>query len=693
MKKSWNIIALATALSFSAAYASGTAAGTEIENTASLFFTPEGADPSKPPKKVDSNPVITVVLPQPSFTITPNDGSGDVTKPDYSKPGQTGSAKPCDKNVSFLYTLTNTGNLNGESYTIGNTPDPTGAVKAPENIRYVIDANGDNQLNATELQAAKPTLTISGVDQDKAVKFFVIYDIPCNATGDEPYGSDPTGDRKDNPTTTKDDNIKVPKDANNSNKVTVTRKDGVVIGPKDDSNADNKVDGGNNANTVYDSPQGNKIYPGGVALDGAPVAKDEQVAVVDKRQGDTTVTFSNTVTNTGNRPDVFKITTDKAGLPAGSTVSIFKDAAGTTPLTDTDKLDPNASQTVYVRVTIPASVPTSELAKDPVVKVVATSTNDNKKSDPTKDIIRFKLPGVAFGDPDPAVGGNPTPVGTPPAGTPGSPSNPVDTSKCSNTSAKVRTFLPMEIGNIGSIVDSYNLKGVAPIKLLNPDGTVNPTPVNVDVIYYKDANGNGKLDAGEDASPITNTGPIQPGKEVKLLAVVDVPCGAIAQDIILNQEAKSPTTGSTGKDTNDKIVVAPNPDVEKPVKSVDKKEAKPGEVLTYTITAKNTSNAGIKGAFICDAVPEHTDFVSFSATSTASSKVMYAALAKGSDASTAKNWAAAAISTLEAGGAAANAKGGIACAAPDINGDGKIDTSDVLAPGKTITVTFKVKVR
>lgn len=692
MKKSWSIIAIAAALSASSAFAV-TPAGTKINNEATLIFTPEG---SKTPEKEKSNTVTTVVLPQPSFSITPNDKGTDVSTPDYTGPAHPAQpVKPCDKDVNFLYTLTNTGNLNGESYTLSDTPDPTGTVKTPDNIRYyakAADTDKDNKLSPAEIKAAQPITSISGVKIGEAVQFFVVYDVPCSATGTEDYGSSPTGERNDNPSTPDDDNIKLPKDANNSNKVNVVRKDGVVIGPKNDANADNKEDGKTDPNKEYASPEGVKVYPGGVTLDGKPVPNDDQVAVVTTRKGDTVVTFTNTVQNTGNRDDVFKITVKTPqDFPANSKVEVFKDDKATTPLKETDKLAPGKSQSVYVRVTIPAATKPSDLAKDPVVDVIATSTNDPKKSDPTQDIIRFKLPGVAFGDPDPSVGGDPKPVGTPPTGTLGSPDSPVDTSKCVNNQP-IRTYLPMEVGNIGSVVDSYDISGTAPVKVLKPDGTVDPKAKVVNVIYFKDANGNGKLDAGEDKSPITNTGPIQPGKEVKLIAVVDVPCGAIAQDIILDQTAKSPTTGTTGKDTNDKVTVGADPDVGKPVKTVDKKKAKPGEVLTYTVTAKNGSNANVKNAYICDAVPEYTDFVSFSATSSASKSIYYAKLAKGADVVTAaKSWSKAPVSGVTNGGK--GTKGGIVCAAPDINGDGKIDAKDLLAPGQNIIVTFKVKIQ
>ncbi|WP_291426913.1 hypothetical protein, partial [Deinococcus sp.] len=198
MKKSWSLISLVAALAASTAAATpnGAPAGTIITNIADIYFTPEGGTTEI---KVPSNPVVTTVSPVPSFTITPNDGNTtDPTKPDYTAPGQTATVKPCDKNVSFLYILTNTGNVAGESYTLTNTPDPTGKVKTPDNIRYYpasADTNGDGKLSSAEIAASTTITSITKVDQAQAVKFFQVYDIPCAATDKDAYGADPTGNR------------------------------------------------------------------------------------------------------------------------------------------------------------------------------------------------------------------------------------------------------------------------------------------------------------------------------------------------------------------------------------------------------------------------------------------------------------------------------------------------------------------
>ncbi|WP_291430116.1 DUF11 domain-containing protein [Deinococcus sp.] len=669
MKNSWKFAALIAALAVGSASAAGTAAGTIITNTANIVFTPEGATPGTPPTTVPSNPVNTTVLPVPSFTIVKNDGSADRTTPDYTAPGQTATARPGDT-VVFPYTLTNTGNVPNESYTLTNTPDPTSAVKAPENIRFfpvTADTNNDGTLSAAEIAASTPITTITGVNQDQAVKFFQVYTIPTTATSADKFGGDPTGNRQDNPGFNNDP--AVPQDANNSNVTTVDRKDATVIGPKNDPD-------GNGTPTTAPYP----------STDATPVTITPSAADTQTAQATTTttaVTFTNTVQNTGNRPDVFDITTGQSGFPTGTTVQLLKPDG--TPLTDTDgdgvpdvgSLAPGQTADVLVRVTFPAGSAPTNPATQPTVTVTTTSSNDPTKKDDTKDIVN--LPSLSFGNPTANTpGGDPTPVGTPEAGAPGNPGTPIiPPATCTTTSPAIQSTVAMEIANLGSAPDTFDVSGTAPIKLT--DGTT----VNVPVKYYVDTNGNKALDAGEPALTDTNangtpdTGAIAPGTELKLIAVVAVPCAAAAQTITLNQTAKSPTTGVTVTDPNDTITVGTTP-VNAPSKTVDKADAKPGDTLTYTIVGKNTSNANVTKAFIKDTLPTNTTYVSFTATSTATGPILYS--------TNGTSWSATPIAAPQADGVSVYA--GV-----DTNGNGTIDTGDILTPGQAITGIFTVTVK
>lgn len=676
MKNSWKFAALLAALAAGSASAASTPAGTVITNTAEIVFTPEGSTTPNPP--IPSNPVTTTVLPVPDFTITPNDNNsaGPRTAPTYAVPALTAAARPGDT-VVFQYTLTNTGNVPNESYTLTNTPDPTGTVKTPENIRfYPVSAdttggpNGtpDGTLSAAEIAAATPITSISGVNQDVAVKFFQVYTIPTTATSTDKFGADPTGDRQDNLAFNNDP--AVPRDANNSNVTTVDRKDATVIGPKNDPDGN-----GNPVTLPYQSTDTTPVTI-------TPSAADTQTAQATTTT--TVVTFTNTVQNTGNRPDVFDITTGQAGFPAGTTVELLKPETGTPLLTDTDgdgvpdvgSLNPGQTADLLVRVTFPAGSAPTTPGTQPTVTVTTTSSNDPTKKDTTKDIVN--LPGLSFGNPTPTPGGDPTPVGTPELGQPGNPGTPIiPPTTCTATSPDIRSTVAMEIANLGSAPDTFDVSGVAPIKLT--DGTTQ----NVAVRYFVDANGNKALDTGEVALTDTNgngtpdTGVLAPGAELKLIAVVDVPCAAAAQTITLNQTAKSPTTGVTVTDKNDTITVGKTP-VAAPSKTVDKAEARPGETLTYTIIGKNTSNAKVTKAFIKDTLPANTTYVSFTATSTATGTILYS--------TNGTTWSATPI-------AAPQADGVTVYAGVDTNGNGDIDTDDVLAPGQEIKGTFTVSVK
>ncbi|NTY00732.1 DUF11 domain-containing protein [Deinococcus sp. JMULE3] len=662
MKKHWTLTAL-IALTAGTAHAAGTAAGTVITNTAEIVFTPEGGTTPTP---VPSNPVTTTVLPVPSFTIVLNDGSTDVTTPDYTRPGQTATARPGDT-VVFPYTLTNTGNVPNESYVLTNTPDPTAAVKTPTGVTYYpasADTNSDGTLSPAEIAAATPITTISGVNQDQSVKFFQVYTLPGTATDADKYGADPTGTRQDNPAFNNDPSV--PRDANNSNVTTVDRKDATVIGPKADPDGN-----GNPLTAPYTSPEGVLITPS---------ASDTQTAQATTTT--TTVTFTNTVQNNGNRPDVFDITTALAGFPTGTIVTLLKPDG--TPLTDTDgdgvpdvgSLNPGQTADLLVKVTFPAGSAPTAPGTQPTVTVTTTSSNDPAKKDDTKDIVN--LPGLSFGNPTPTPGGDPTLPGTPEAGQPGSPSSPIiPPSTCTAGSPAIQSTVAMEIANLGSATDTFDVSGTAPIKLT--DGTT----VTVPVVYSIDANGNKVLDAGDtlltdtNGNGIPDTGALAAGAELKLIAAVDVPCAAAAQTITLNQTAKSPTTGVTVPDTNDTILVGKTP-VAAPSKTVDKAEAKPGEQLTYTIIGKNTSNANVTKAFIKDTLPTNTNYVSFTATSTAAGTILYS--------TNGTTWSATPI-------AAPQADGVTVYAGVDTNGNGTIDTGDVLTPGQSITGTFVVTVK
>lgn len=253
------------------------------------------------------------------------------------------------------------------------------------------------------------------------------------------------------------------------------------------------------------------------------------------------VTFAQSVRNTGNSTDVFDFTAALSDLPAGTTVDLLRDGV---PLPDSDgdgvpdsgPLAPGQTAVIQVRVRVPAQGGAD--ANGGSVVVTATSSVDTSKKDTTTDRIgNVTAPSVSIGDTSGSNGGTPA--------TPGNQS----------VLPGVQAVFPMEVGNNGAQPDNYNLSGTATFPVIG--GTV---PVTV--VYYKDLNGDGVLDPNElAAGPITNTGTIQPGQEIKLLAVVNTPDNALPGSVTVSQTAQSPVTNTSGTDTNNTVTVLQEYDV------------------------------------------------------------------------------------------------------------------------------------
>ena len=113
-------------------------------------------------------------------------------------------------------------------------------------------------------------------------------------------------------------------------------------------------------------------------------------------------------------------------------------------------------------------------------------------------------------------------------------------------------------------------------------------------------------------------------------------------------------------------------------KQVDKTEAVPGETLTYTITAINIGTADLKQVIVSDPLPSYTDFVSVSAsTDISGGTVLYS--------TDGVNWSSSAPTSLNAGDAI--------YVGVDTDGDNDISDTDLMPPGKSITITFVVRVQ
>ena len=170
--------------------------------------------------------------------------------------------------------------------------------------------------------------------------------------------------------------------------------------------------------------------------------------------------------------------------------------------------------------------------------------------------------------------------------------------------------------NLGSAADTLNLSWTS-------SGAFAPSSV----VFHRDANADGVLDAGDplltdtDGDGKVDTGPLATGASLAILAVATVPSGladGAASTITL-------TVGSSKKPSEteaaaDALSIA-TPSITL-VKSRDKATAPPGGVITYTMTYTAGGTASAFGVTIVDQVPANTTYVTGSATG-ASTTIAY----------------------------------------------------------------------
>lgn len=145
------------------AQAAGTAAGTNISNTATATFT----DPSGTPRSTDSNTYVVKVDEILDVTVVSNDG------------GNVGVYTPATGQV-LSFTVKNTGN-GSETYKLAVVSTLTGDNFDPSNVKVYLD-NGDGVL---QTGPGGDTLFVAGTNDptlaaDASVKVFVVSDIPAS---------------------------------------------------------------------------------------------------------------------------------------------------------------------------------------------------------------------------------------------------------------------------------------------------------------------------------------------------------------------------------------------------------------------------------------------------------------------------------------------------------------------------------
>lgn len=155
---------LAAMFGANAAYAVGTAAGTNIVNTAQATFV----DPTGASKTVNSNTLNTPVAELLNVTIVTNDASNVTTSPSSTA-------------VPLSFKVTNTGN-GSEPYALFPNNTVAGSGFNPVNTKVYLDTVGNGVFDPT-----KDTLYVQGsndpvIAADHSINVFVVSDIPASAT-------------------------------------------------------------------------------------------------------------------------------------------------------------------------------------------------------------------------------------------------------------------------------------------------------------------------------------------------------------------------------------------------------------------------------------------------------------------------------------------------------------------------------
>ncbi len=277
-----------------------------------------------------------------------------------------------------------------------------------------------------------------------------------------------------------------------------------------------------------------------------------------------TVSFTNTLTNTGNGADVFDISTSGSTFPAGSIVQLFQ-SDGVTPLTDSNgnltpdvgPLGPGASYNVILKVTLPVSATggpfqvskTATSATNPLVAPTAIDVLTAISANSVDLTNNSPLPGA------PGAGSGPEPGFVDRQAV-----NPGNTAR-----------FTLYVNNTSTQADSYDLAAstVSTFASLT-------LPAGWSVTFRDGSN-----------AVITSTGAISAGGNLLVYADVDVPAGFVGGDVELYFRALSPVSGATdvihdqvGVNVLRDLALTPN----------NTAQVQPGGFVVYTHTLANNGN-------------------------------------------------------------------------------------------------------
>lgn len=277
--------------------------------------------------------------------------------------------------------------------------------------------------------------------------------------------------------------------------------------------------------------------------------------------------------NTGNVTEVFNITVNKAALPSGSIVELFK-ADGVTPLTDTNgdgvaDTGPVASNAVYqvvAKITLPSGYSTTSAINTILTSVPVTNPT-------ATDTITLSIDKVTASTVDLHNGDLTDNTTNPVAGASGQDTGQYIDKKSAQPGVAVN--FPLAVKNSGANGDNFNLS------------TAVALPTGWTVQYYL-ADGSGN----PTGAAITNTGNIPAAGTVKFVAVVTSPANAPAGDQEVIFKVASPATGLTDV-MSDRVTVETNRVLS--LQNDRTGQIAPGGTVVYKHTLTNNGNI-VEGA-------------------------------------------------------------------------------------------------
>jgi uncharacterized repeat protein (TIGR01451 family) len=175
----------------------------------------------------------------------------------------------------------------------------------------------------------------------------------------------------------------------------------------------------------------------------------------------------------------------------------------------------------------------------------------------------------------------------------------------------------IQAGTTTTYTHRYRINNIGNVSFSLENEQKNPSNININSILYHDINCNGTIEQSIDSQNITNiSANINNTNEicliVKILTTLNSPNNSsysfniqaetdyINIPIIVTENVQDITI-ITNYETNSNLIL---------IKAVDKSNASPNEIISYTVTAKNTGQDILNSIIINDYTPDFTNFVS-----------------------------------------------------------------------------------